>query len=80
MKIPRLEASRNLSNVVLTICQWVLYDILRKLVTLEISIQTSLQENILTFRHELYHLKVSVLEEVLDHGRSLLEVRESKYD
>ena len=29
--------------------------------------------------HELYHLKVSVLEKVLDLGRSLLEVRESKY-
>ena len=29
--------------------------------------------------HELYHLKVSVLEKVWDHGRSLLEVRESKY-
>ena len=29
--------------------------------------------------YELYHLKVSVLEKVWDHGRSLLEVRESKY-
>ena len=29
--------------------------------------------------HELYHLKVSVLEKVWDHWRSLLEVRESKY-
>ena len=29
--------------------------------------------------HELYHLKVRVLEKVWDHGRSLLEVRESKY-
>ena len=29
--------------------------------------------------HELSHLKVSVLEKVWDHGRSLLEVRESKY-
>ena len=29
--------------------------------------------------HELYHLKVSVLEKVWDLGRSLLEVRESKY-
>ena len=28
--------------------------------------------------HELYHLKVSVLEKVLDLGRSLLEVRESE--
>ena len=29
--------------------------------------------------HELYHLKVSVLEKVWDLGRSLLEVQESKY-
>ena len=29
--------------------------------------------------HELCHLKVSVLEKVWDLGRSLLEVRESKY-
>ena len=29
--------------------------------------------------HELYYLKVSVLEKVWDLGRSLLEVRESKY-
>ena len=29
--------------------------------------------------HELYHLKVSELEKVWDLGRSLLEVRESKY-
>ena len=38
--------------------------------------------NILTFLdsgHELYRLKVSVLEKVWDHGISLLEVRESKY-
>ncbi len=30
-------------------------------------------------RHELYHLKVGVLEKVWDLGRSLLEVRETKY-
>ena len=29
--------------------------------------------------HELYHIKVSILEKVWGHGRSLLEVRESKY-
>ena len=29
--------------------------------------------------HELYHLKVSELEKVWDPGRSLLEVKESKY-
>jgi len=29
--------------------------------------------------HELHHLKVGVLEKVWDHGRSLLEVRETKY-
>ena len=29
--------------------------------------------------HELYHLKVSVLENGWDLGRSLLEARESKY-
>ena len=31
------------------------------------------------YGHELYHLKVSVLEKVWDLGRSLLEARESKY-
>ena len=30
--------------------------------------------------HELYHLKVIVLLEVWDLGRSLLKVRESKYN
>ena len=29
--------------------------------------------------HELYHLKVSVLEKVWDLGRSSLQIRESKY-
>ena len=44
------------------------------------SMQTSLHgEHFNLPGHELYHLKVSVLEKVWDLGRSLLEVRESKY-